>query len=74
MLLCARQLLGQLRNEAPDFCAAHRRELKEVETRLDAIETVKQELSFGTPGEREAFLGWFEKWFLRRAQPAEAEA
>jgi hypothetical protein len=71
MLLCARQLLGQLRNEAPDFCAAHRRELKEVEARLDAIETVKQELSFGSPGEREAGS---RSGSGGRAQPAEAEA
>ena len=63
---------AQLFDEAADFCAAHRRELKEVEERLDAIETVKQ--GFGTPEEWEAFLGWFEKWFLRRVQPVEVEA
>ena len=72
ILLCARQVLDRVREEAPEaFRAGHREGFRQVEDVLARKAEVEAELNLGTPEQKAEFLRWFEGWFLRRAQPAE---
>lgn len=70
ILLCARQLLERVRAEAPAaFRESHQAELRQLGARVARAGDVREQFTFGTPAERQAFLDWFEAWFLRRAEP-----
>jgi hypothetical protein len=70
ILLCARQLLDRVKAEATEaFRAGHRRDFRELEPRLEKAAEVREAFAFGDASERQAFLDWFERWFLTRAQP-----
>lgn len=74
ILLCARQVLEQLEKHQQDFAAAHARDLQALGLRLAKSEQVRPLFTFGEPAERKQFLDWFERWFLKRAQPTETNA
>lgn len=72
MALCAKQLLRQLGREFPDYFKLHERELIEIRARLDAAEVLRVKLG-QQDDQMPAFLAWFERWFLKRASPVEAQ-
>ena len=72
ILLCARQLLGEITKRAPEFAHAHAMEIEELQERLEGADALRAQLELGDDPDREAFLDWFERWFLLRATPAEA--
>lgn len=68
MALCARQLLVCVKEKVPAFFATYKGQAQELEQRLGQADRLRESFSFGTPESRGAFLDWFEKWFLRRAE------
>jgi hypothetical protein len=70
-LLAARQLLERLRREYPEFFRNHRKSAAKLADQLEGIEEVKSKLTFDTPDERERFLSWFERFFLKDIRPAQ---
>jgi len=69
-LLCAIQVLEVLRKDLPDFYAAEKGRFELVHEARTAADAVKARLSLtDTTVDRDAFFGWFEEWFLRRATP-----
>jgi hypothetical protein len=71
MLLCARQVLGRIEKEHPDFRTQHADEYRKLDERLAQTAHVRETLSFDSPSDRAEFLDWFEDKFLTRAQPME---
>jgi len=74
ILLCARQVLDRVEEEAREFVARHRGEVKALRQRLDRLEEARAAIPFEGPEERGAFFGWYEEWFLKRAAPLEERA
>lgn len=72
VLLCARQLLDELEREQAEFAAGRREDLRKLRQRLTHADAVRESFTFGAPAERKQFLDWFERWFLKRAEPMEA--
>ena len=71
IFLCARQVVTQVEEKAPEFCASERELLKTLNAQLDAAGSLRDELSFDDPAQRGLFLDWFESHFLKRAKPTE---
>lgn len=69
VLLCARQVVEQIEKDRPEFAALHKAGLDGLRGRLAKADEVRQAFSFGEPAERERFLDWFQRWFLKRAEP-----
>jgi hypothetical protein len=67
-LLCARQLIDRVRRDWPEFVHRRRQDASELEQRLEGIGEVRDHLDLGPPQERVAFLDWFERWFLTKAE------
>jgi hypothetical protein len=72
--LCARQLLRELGRGYPEYWAEHRDDVKGLEAQLADAASLRTALA-GGHAEMPAFLDWFERWFLRRAEalPEEGE-
>ena len=73
LLLCARQVLDRVKRQEGDFAGAHRREVGELEQRLEALDAAREALALEPAGEKRAFLEWYESWFLKRAEPQATE-
>jgi hypothetical protein len=73
--LCARQLLRELGRVYPDYWAEHRDDVKRLGAQLAEAAPLRAALAAGN-AEMPAFLDWFERWFLERAEalPEEDEA
>jgi hypothetical protein len=72
--LCAKQLVKEIRMEHREFASQHRAEFKALVSQIDAALKVRKRLDLGSPGDRRAFLEWFESWFLRQLPPVPAES
>jgi hypothetical protein len=73
VLLCARQLLDELAQAWPAFVAEQRDAWQALDARLSQARDVRASFTFAEPAERDRFLDWFERWFLKRAEPREAK-
>ncbi len=71
--LCAKQLVRRIRKEHGEFAWAHRAEFRAVMAQIDAALKVRSRLDLGPPRERDAFLEWFQAWFLKVLPPVPAE-
>lgn len=72
LLLCARQLLKEVQRTHPDFFAAHRQDVAALHAQLDEVDRLRAAL--GAADDRMPdFLQWFERWFMRRAEPLASE-
>lgn len=75
ILLCASQLEASVSSAHPEFSAGHQKEFEKLRSRLGAVCGAREALGLEDDGERQQFLVWFEKWFLKKATPIEvAEA
>ena len=72
VLLCAQQVIDELGQAWPEFVAEHRDDWRDLRARLAQAREVRASFAFAEPAERETFLDWFERWFLKRAEPLEA--
>lgn len=73
IVLCAKQLVDGLEREHPEFCPHHKRDLRKLTKRFEAIADLRERFSFGSREDRDAFFQWFDHWFVTRAE-ADGEA
>lgn len=73
IVMCARQLCQQVEKHFPEYWSEHSVDVKVLKSRLDELRSVRNELSDSTDG-LSGFLDWFDRWFMQRAEPKEAEA
>jgi hypothetical protein len=66
IVLSAKQLLREVERAYPEFRKAHWERFKTLKRRIIEAERIRQSFSFGDRTEREAFLTWFDDWFLAR--------
>jgi hypothetical protein len=67
LFLCARQLYKVLEKEFPEFWRDHRNEAKILQELLNNSEGIRNSLIAKDQKAMQAFLEWFDTWFLRRA-------
>lgn len=75
IVVCARQLCQEISRSFPEFWRAHGADVRVLDERLTAgTATIRRHLIARNPEELNAFLDWFDLWFLKRAKPLEPEA
>ena len=65
--LVRRQLIREARSRPPRVLGEHRDAVKELDGLIEDAASLRASLAASGP-EMPAFLDWFEKWFLRRAE------
>jgi hypothetical protein len=71
IVLCATQLLKQLKSQFPGFWDENAQQAKALEREIAGLsKTIRQSLIAETSSSMKEFLEWFDKWFLELAQPA----
>ncbi|WP_342375209.1 hypothetical protein NVS55_28435 [Myxococcus stipitatus] len=65
--LCAKQLLRELGRAHPEYWAEHRDDVRALEAQLAEAAPLREALASGN-AEMPAFLDWFERWFIQRAE------
>jgi len=73
IVLCARQLVQELRREDSDFWHRHTLDAKALNEQLSHASTLRDRLVARDPAQMPKFLNWFEPWFLKRATPVVPE-
>ncbi len=74
IVLCAQQLVQELRREYVDFWGEHLADGKLLRDQLGALQPLRERLIARDPVQMPAFLDWFDRWFLQRAIPVVQEA
>lgn len=70
---CARQLVKAIARDFAEFWSEHAAAARRLEDSLAGVEAVRARLIARNDGEMGKFLEWFDRWFVRRAQPMTAE-
>lgn len=73
IVLCARQLLSELRREFREYWDAHAQDDRRLREQLDALGRIRTQIADRDPTRMPSFLEWFEQWFLKRAVPIETQ-
>jgi hypothetical protein len=74
IVLCALQLVQELRRENGEFWREHASDGTRLQDQLGVMQSIRERLIERDPVEMPAFLDWFDRWFLRRAAPILTEA
>jgi hypothetical protein len=74
MVLCARQMVTELRRDCADFFKEHANDARRLAEQLAIVRALRARLAESGDPTMTEFLDWFEEWFLRRAAPVEREA
>jgi hypothetical protein len=74
IVLCALQLVQELRRENVEFWRKHALDAKRLQEQLDVRQSLRDRLIARDPVEMPTFLDWFDRWFLQRATPILPEA
>lgn len=69
ILMSGQQLCDELSRQAPDFWQAYAVQSAKLEARLAKRADVRRRLEDSDPAGLSDYLGWFDKWFLRRVAP-----
>lgn len=69
ILMSGQQLCNELRRDEPEFWASYPPQATRLQERLARRTEVRHRLQRAGSGDMEAFLDWFDKWFLRRVAP-----
>ena len=69
IVLCARQLCQEIAKQYPEYWSRHAADVKGLGQRFEDLAEIRQRLIERNTERFEAFLEWFERWFLRRAEP-----
>lgn len=72
-LLCARQLVNEIRRSHPDFFRDHPSEAVGLNEQVGEAEALRARLIAHDPERMPEFLDWFEQWFVKRATPVAVE-
>lgn len=73
VFLCAQQLTTRIRKAFPAYWADHGTELAELGDILEKRNALRQDLVSAGDTEMPAFLDWFDKWFMYRAEPVKVQ-
>jgi hypothetical protein len=73
IVLCARQLIQELKRDFRDYWGEHARDHRELIDQLERLGQVRTRLIDRDPGEMPQFLDWFDDWFLKKAAPVVVE-
>ena len=71
IVLCARQLCGNLRREFVEFWTSHREDVIVLNNYFERADRLHNTLLAHDPEKMQTFLPWFEKWFLKQVRPSE---
>lgn len=69
ILMCARQLVRQMERDYPAYWAKHGDDVRAINRRFDDLGVLRERLVANYPGDLGSFLDWFDRWFLKRAEP-----
>jgi len=76
--LCAEQIVDEVkkicRTKNPTFLDKHKDSFSSLEKHVQNALDRRQKIDLGDEDDTNAFLAWFEKWFLIRARPKENES
>jgi hypothetical protein len=72
IVLCARQVLEQIREAKPEFARTYRARFDELLALTNTSE-IRQQLELTAIAQPNLFLEWFETWFVRRAEPCKEQ-
>lgn len=72
LVSCARQLTRWMRTEHAEYWLARSEDARALTARVDAMACLFRDRLASSDAEMPAFLDWFDRWFMRRAKPAEA--
>jgi hypothetical protein len=73
IVLCAQQLVQELRRENSEFWREHASDGKTLQEQLGVRQSLRERLVARDPVEMPTFLDWFDRWFLQRATPVLTE-
>lgn len=71
--LCARQLCLEIERLYPDYWRERHPDVRVLEERFQSAGAIRQRLVAKDPTSMPGFLQWFDRWFLRRAEPVSVE-
>ena len=75
ILLCASQLAREIARDYPTYWAEHGDDVRALHGRFETLGAIRQRLVDRHSADLGGFLNWFDRWFLRRAEPvAEAQS
>ena len=72
--LCARQLCQEISRRHPEYWKSHSADVKLLETRFAGLNEIRGQMTEQHGVGFRDFLDWFDRWFLKRAEPVEVEA
>jgi hypothetical protein len=72
--LCARQLCWEIARDYQEFWRSHPGDAKSLEARFAGLAEIRNQLLEEHGSGFGDFLNWFDRWFLKRAEPVEVEA
>lgn len=73
IIQCARQLRAWVEARWPDFWSEHTGDVVELDAQIDRAHPIREALIATSPDEMKPFLDWFDRWFLKRAEPTPTE-
>jgi len=71
--LCARQLCREIERLYPDYWKERHLDAAELGERFQSAGAIRERLVVKDPKSMPGFLQWFDRWFLRRAEPVSAD-
>lgn len=69
--LCAQQLCQEIARGYPKYWKAHSIDVKLLETRFAGLNEIRLQMIEQHGESFRQFLNWFDRWFLKRAEPVE---
>lgn len=72
-VLCARQLCREIALSYPEYWQERRLDAQELQERIQSAMVIRERLIAKDPKAMPGFLQWFDRWFLRRAEPVSIE-
>lgn len=73
LVMCAKQLCRQMATDYPDYWKTHCSETKVLEDRFAILSAMRDDLISVNGDDFADFLDWFDRWFVRRAEPVEVD-
>jgi hypothetical protein len=74
IVLCATQLVNEIQTKFPGFWSENPNEVEALSRQISDLKlTIRQALVARAPDSMGEFLDWFDRWFIKRAEPMEAQ-
>ena len=71
--MCAKQLCHEIASYDPAYWGQHSADAKALDEHFQSLTGLREHLISSNGDDFAEFLGWFDRWFLRRAEPVEAD-